>query len=206
MLYLREPLVELRLKDNSIASVWSLTRSLAREFKDDLARIHNYIPFQNWTGDEIVADQLRGRTFPGKWRLSHIAAMEGKIVALNLAFERKGSSDPYREDCIYMHRFSVLPMYRNRWLGRLFHAYAIDTCFKHVPRVLKAPSPPIYGQTQATLRNAHILKFYTIGCGFRPVGFMYYNNKVDVTIRLSRNAFYRSPHWLLFRERRRYIK
>jgi GNAT superfamily N-acetyltransferase len=182
--------------------VYRLSRAIVGTFAGDLVRIHNTIPFQHWTTKEIGADRLDGRVFYSKWRLSHIALVEGRIAALNLAYERPAGGPAYPEDCIYMHRFAVAPELRNRWLGRLFHAHAVDAAFRHVPQFLNRTRPQVYGQTQATLENAHVLRFYLDGCGFRPVGFVYYPEKVDVVIRLSRRAFYRSPHWQELRRRR----
>ncbi len=192
----------LHLPDGTDVVVRKLTRELAREFQSSIVRIHNTIPFQNWSGDELLAEDFEGRIFHSKWALSHIAFLGSEVVAVNIAYERPAEGNPYLDDSIYMHRFAVAPTVRRRWLGRLFHAHAMDLAFTYVPLVVTRPINVLYGQTQATLENAHVLRFYTEGCGFVPVGFKYYSEKVDVVLRVERERFYNSNHWQALQGRR----
>ncbi len=179
-----------------------MTPALAQEFQGDIVRVHNTIPFQRWTANELSAEELEGRKFHGKWELSHVAFIGGLVAAINIAYERPAEAAPYVEDSVYMHRFAVEPRFRQRWLGRLFHAHAMDVAFRHVATAIRCPVSVLYGQTQATLENAHVLRFYTEGCGFAAAGFKYYPDKVDVVLRVGRDDFYRSAHWQALQGRR----
>src|SRR5437867_3058689 len=168
-----KPVAEIELLDGTRARIFRLTPESYERVGDALTRIHNEIPFQNWTPEEVYAEEIEGRKFLAKWELSHFAVIDDDPVALNLAYERPAAVAPYDEDCVYMHRFAVHPGYRRRWLGRLFHAHALDVAFSRRPRFLRSVTPRAFGQTQATSENSHVLRFYLEGCGFKPVGFMY---------------------------------
>src|SRR5687767_3185526 len=104
-------------------SVRPLTQGIARTHAEQLVWLHNHIPNQSWTADQLLSDRDDERAFRGKWEISQIAqAQDGTIVGLCIGFEREADDRHYFRNCIYMHRMAVDPGWRGTGTGALLHA------------------------------------------------------------------------------------
>lgn len=190
--------------NGEVFRVTQLTRELAETHVDWLVRVHNYIPYQQWTRETALADHDDYREFHGKWEISRIALSEnGNPIGFCIGFELVPDGIHYLEPGIYMHRMSLEHEYRSRQIGAILHAEAIGKAFERGIRRIKRSQTGliIYGQTNDVPENKKIIQFY-FDAGFKVVGAKSYPDRKDVILSMTEQEFLKSRHAKLWRSRR----
>ncbi len=190
-----------RDREGASFTVVPLTRDEAARHAPLLVAIHNDIPFQHWTEQDLIADSDDRRTFHGKWELSALAiTADGTPMGFCIAFELEPDHRYYEHPGIYMHRMSLASPYRRRQVGALLHAEALWRAFCRGAQITAPVGAPVrvYGQTNERPENSRVLEFHR-DAGFRPVGRKPYPDRVDVIMEMTVESFLLSRHtelWL----------
>lgn len=181
--------------------VLPLTQDEAAQHASLLVAIHNAIPFQHWTEQNLLANGDDRRVFHGKWELSTLATtVDGTPMGFCIAFELQPDHQYYEHAGIYMHRMSLASPYRGRQIGALLHAETLWRAFCRGMQIMAPPGTPVrvYGQTNELAENIRVLEFHR-DAGFLRVGRKPYSDRVDVIMEMTVQSFLRSRHtelWL----------
>ena len=174
---------------------------LCKKYSSRLVTIHNEIPFQRWTEQDLLADRDETRIFHAKWELSQYAKVGTAVVGFGLAFDREADDLFYPCNCLYMHRMAIAPEWRSRGIGVILHCHSLNLCFKRRLQVLQ-PSPKsnsVFGQTNATKENQKLVQFHK-DAGYRIVGEKAYTDRSDWIMELTENNFLQSRHFPYWRQ------
>ncbi|MFC1453179.1 GNAT family N-acetyltransferase [Verrucomicrobiota bacterium] len=183
-------------RDGEAFSVVPLTKRLASTHADFLVDVHNSIPFQYWTVDDLLSDNDATRTFHGKWELSTLAvARDETPMGFCIGFEIPPDGVHYPRPGVYMHRMSLAPAYRQRGVGAILHSETLWRALQRGLRIVQTQGTPpvIYGQTNKDGGNERIIAFHR-DAGFRTIGRKQYPDRSDVVMIMTREDFLRSRH------------
>ena len=172
-----------------------LSKELAIKHGEILVSIHNEIPFQNWTVQDLLSEDDNQRSYFGKWEISTI--IFNKLyspIGLCIGFELQPDMKDFFVPGIYMHRLALLESYRRKYIGAISHAETLSRVFSRGLRHLKCNDPMrIYGQTNNTTENQYIIDFH-LDAGFNPSGIKRYHDREDLIMCMSHNDFVKSKH------------
>jgi GNAT superfamily N-acetyltransferase len=160
------------------AKILPLTQGIAVEHADALCDVHNLIPMVEWTPSDLLADEISGRYFDQKWRLSRIAIEDNEPIGLMVAFQEPCHEPGESQPCVYLHRLAVRADRQGLGLG----SNLLATLTRMAP-VLSTNSPSsVVTQTNTSPANRSVSDFYR-SRGFQVVGFKAYPHKCDFVLR-----------------------
>jgi len=101
-----------------------LCKKTAEQYADRLVDLHNLIPFQYWSKEELLADGDSKRRYERKWDISFLCKVDNLPVGICIAFIEFRNNP-----ACYIHRIAVDRLYRNNGIGRQLLLYvAREAC------------------------------------------------------------------------------
>lgn len=159
-----------------------LTPEVAEENTEALLDIHNLIPHVTWGPADLMGEvHTTGAPYKNKWKLSSITYCGDEVVSFMTAWERS-STETHPLDSIYLHRMGVRPDHQRNGVARHIMRNAIDGFAQEIPEVSTYTL-----QTNDVESNKKALDFYE-SLGFERLMPVYYPDKLDVLMQLSREA------------------
>jgi ribosomal protein S18 acetylase RimI-like enzyme len=122
-----------------------------------------------------------GAPYKNKWELSSITFCGDEVVSFLTAWER-GVSEAHPLDSIYLHRLAVRPDHQSNGVARHILRNTITGFAQEIPEVSTYTL-----QTNDVESNKKALDFYE-SLGFERLMPVYYPDKLDVLMKLSREA------------------
>lgn len=157
----------------------TLTKEMALEFAEKIVQLHNLIPFQKWSIEDLLLESDEKRTYKSKWEISSVCFIENILVGVCIAFEDNQSNINGVCDFVYLHRIVVQPEYRFRGIGSNLIMHTCK-CFHGINSIQNNTSvfvlTPIKALNNMAFENAE--EFY-LKLGFNKVGEKEYTNKID---------------------------
>lgn len=96
-----------------------LTKSIAKLFAVDLARLASQIPLVKYTEHEILAENKGKRIFFGKWDHSLVLFDGPRPIGLIIGYERMSEdNDQYPENTLYISELAIDHNYRRKGLAK----------------------------------------------------------------------------------------
>lgn len=183
-------------ESGEVIEVLTLSRRLCEAHAIDLLSIHNSVLPHQWSIGDLLSDADTYRVFYGKWDVSRVAfSQSGVPIGVCIGFERLAEPPVYPVNCVYMHRLAVAATHQGIGVGIGLHCAALDDVFERGLELISAPSRfYVFGQADAAPWNERTRCFHR-DAGFAVVGEKRYPDRVDLVMRMSRQAFYRSRHF-----------
>lgn len=162
-----------------------LNRHIAEIYAAELTELHNLIPFQKWSKQDLLSDRDNIRVYKYKWDISSICLIQKRPIGLCIAFEDNDSNVSGIHNFLYIHRIVVAAPYRNKGAGTKM---ITKTCNDYIRKNPADRNVPILLYTPITALDNTLFesaeKFYQ-KIGFSRIGQKRYPNKIDAIMKAS---------------------
>ena len=159
----------------------TLTKKIAIEFCDEIIELHNLIPFQRWSRNDLFFEKDQKRIFKYKWKISSICFIKNAVRGICFAFEDNQSKINNVSDFLYIHRIAVHKNFRFKDIGTML----IKHTFKNYKKINLQKSNKVIVSTPIKafkkISFDNVEDFY-LKLGFHRVGFKKYKNKIDAIL------------------------
>jgi GNAT superfamily N-acetyltransferase len=165
----------------------TLTKEIALNFTEEIIQLHNLIPFQHWSKEDLFLERDHRRIFKYKWEVSSVCFIEKVLCGICVAFEDNQSAINDIRDFLYIHRIVVDPKQRFKGVGTRLMKYTCNN-FDKINSLDANTSvivlTPIEATSKISFDNAE--EFY-LKLGFNRIGVKKDENKIDAILKVSLN-------------------
>lgn len=160
-------------------NIITLTKNIAIEFSKEIINVHNLIPFQYWTLEDLTRENDEKRIYKYKWHVSCICFEKNTLAGICVAFEDNQTEVFGNCNFLYLHRIAVAPQFRLNGIGSNMIKYTCNA-FKVLKREIAngcvIVGTPIKALDESPFEEAE--EFYT-RIGFVKIGEKTYDRKID---------------------------
>ena len=155
--------------------IQTINKEFALKHFERIVYLHNLIPFQHWTRDDLLMESDTSREYLFKWQISMAALIENEIIGICISFYNNTNSNNH----LYIHRLCVAPEFRLHGIGR---ELCIESCKAFTRIVPKETCNNLLVQSPL---DKYIQPHETVSGFYRKIGLdeksiKKYSNKEDI--------------------------